>query len=226
VRARFPGVIREVRKGLGEKVAAGQVLATVQSNESLETYSVAAPVSGVVLERSAVSGEATGEEPLFVVGDLSELWAELDVFGGDLGRIKPGQHVRVTSLDDTVVAVSQIAAVSPVTTHSTQSVRARVVLDNASGHWRPGQFVHGDVTAAEAEVPLAVKNTALQRFRDFTVVFAQVGDVYEVRMLELGRTDGEWTEVLGGLEPGENYVAGNSFLIKADIEKSGASHDH
>jgi cobalt-zinc-cadmium efflux system membrane fusion protein len=226
VRARFPGVIREVRKGLGEKVAAGQVLATVQSNESLETYSVAAPVSGVVLERSAVSGEATGEEPLFVVGDLSELWAELDVFGGDLGRIKPGQPVRVTSLDDTVVAVSQIAAVSPVTTHSTQSVRARVVLDNASGHWRPGQFVHGDVTAAEAEVPLAVKNTALQRFRDFTVVFAQVGDVYEVRMLELGRTDGEWTEVLGGLEPGENYVAGNSFLIKADIEKSGASHDH
>lgn len=226
VRARFPGVIREVRKGLGEAVAAGDVLATVQSNESLQTYPVTAPVGGVVLLRSAVAGEATGEEPLFVVGDLSRLWAELDVFGRDLARIRPGQPVRVASLDEQQVAESVIAALSPVTTHASQSVRARVVLENAQGLWRPGQFVHSEVTVAETKVPLAVKNSALQRFRDFTVVFAQVGDTYEVRMLALGRTDGVWTEVLGGLEPGERYVTGNSFLIKADIDKSGASHDH
>ncbi len=226
VRARFPGVIREVRKGLGEAVAAGDVLATVQSNESLQTYPVTAPVGGVVLLRSAVAGEATSEEPLFVVGDLSRLWAELDVFGRDLARIRPGQPVRVASLDEQQVAESVIAALSPVTTHASQSVRARVVLDNTQGLWRPGQFVHGEVTVAETKAPLAVKNSALQRFRDFTVVFAQVGDTYEVRMLELGKTDGTWTEVLGGLEPGERYVTGNSFLIKADIDKSGASHDH
>ena len=45
-------------------------------------------------------------------------------------------------------------------------------------------------------------------------------------MLDLGASDGTWTEVLGGIEPGQAYVAENSFLIKADIEKSGASHDH
>ncbi|MGE0031355.1 MAG: efflux RND transporter periplasmic adaptor subunit [Steroidobacteraceae bacterium] len=226
VRARFPGVIREVRRGLGEAVAAGDLLATVQSNESFETYPVTSPVGGVVLVRSAVAGESTGEEPLFVVGDLSKLWAELDVFGRDLASIKPGQPVRVASLDEQQAAESVIAAISPVTTHASQSVRARVVLDNGQGLWRPGQFVHGEVTVAETSTPLAVKNSALQRFRDFTVVFAQVGDTYEVRMLELGKTDGIWSEVLGGLEPGERYVTANSFLIKADIEKSGASHDH
>lgn len=226
VRARFPGVIREVRKALGETVAAGDLLATVQSNESLETYRVTSPVGGVVLLRSAVAGEATGEEPMFVVGDLSKLWAELDVFGGDLASIKPGQPVRIASLDEQRAAESVIAAISPVTSHASQSVRARVVIDNAQELWRPGQFVHGEVTVAETRAPLAVKNSALQRFRDFTVVFAQVGDTYEVRMLELGKTDGIWTEVLGGLEPGERYVTGNSFLIKADIDKSGASHDH
>lgn len=226
VRARFPGVIREVRKALGKTVAAGDLLATVQSNESLETYRVTSPVGGVVLLRSAVAGEATGEEPMFVVGDLSKLWAELDVFGRDLASIKPGQPVRIASLDEQRAAESVIAAISPVTSHASQSVRARVVLDNAQELWRPGQFVHGEVTVAETTAPLAVKNSALQRFRDFTVVFAQVGDTYEVRMLELGKTDGKWTEVLGGLEPGERYVTGNSFLIKADIDKSGASHDH
>jgi cobalt-zinc-cadmium efflux system membrane fusion protein len=45
-------------------------------------------------------------------------------------------------------------------------------------------------------------------------------------MLEIGRRSAEWTEVLGGIDPGEVYVTSNSYLIKADIEKSGASHDH
>lgn len=226
VRARFPGMIREVRANLGESVRAGAVLAIVQSNESLENYSVTAPVAGTVLERTAVAGEATGEEPMFVVGDLTKLWAELDVFGRDLARVKPGQPVRVLSLDGEVEAAGTIASLSPVTTHASQSVRARVVLDNAAGQWRPGQFVHGVVTIAEAAVPLAVKSEALQAFRDFTVVFARVGETYEVRMLELGVRDGESVEVLGGIDPGTPYVVEQSFLVKADVEKSGASHDH
>jgi cobalt-zinc-cadmium efflux system membrane fusion protein len=78
----------------------------------------------------------------------------------------------------------------------------------------------------EHEVPLAVRREGLQAFRDFTVVYAQVGDQYEVRMLDLGRAAGEYVEVLGGIEPGTRYVAVNSYVIKADIEKSGASHDH
>ena len=86
--------------------------------------------------------------------------------------------------------------------------------------------VKGDVLVKEKEVPLAVKNSALQRFRDFTVVFAKYGDTYEVRMLELGVSDDINVEVLSGLKPGTEYVTENSFLIKADIEKSGASHDH
>ena len=86
--------------------------------------------------------------------------------------------------------------------------------------------VSATVAVAEREVALAVKESGLQRFRDFTVVFAQVGETYEVRMLELGARDGEYAEVLGGLKPGTRYVAEQSFLIKADVEKSAASHDH
>jgi membrane fusion protein, heavy metal efflux system len=73
---------------------------------------------------------------------------------------------------------------------------------------------------------LAVPLSALQRFRDFDVVFAQVGEAYEVRMLTLGRRDASLVEVLDGLAPGTVYVTDNSYLIKADIEKAGASHDH
>jgi cobalt-zinc-cadmium efflux system membrane fusion protein len=75
-------------------------------------------------------------------------------------------------------------------------------------------------------VQLAVRREALQRFRDFDVVFARYGDTYEVRMLELGHGDREFVEVLDGISPGVEYVTANSYLIKADIEKAGASHDH
>jgi len=71
---------------------------------------------------------------------------------------------------------------------------------------------------------LAVKRTGLQAFRDFTVVYAQIGEEYEVRMLDLGLQAGEWAEVLGGLEPGTRYVSGNSYVIKADIEPLSNSH--
>jgi cobalt-zinc-cadmium efflux system membrane fusion protein len=82
------------------------------------------------------------------------------------------------------------------------------------------------VTVAETAVDIAVPLSALQTFRDFDVVFARVDDTYEVRMLTLGRRDSVHAEVLGGLAPGTEYVTENSYLIKADIEKAGASHDH
>jgi cobalt-zinc-cadmium efflux system membrane fusion protein len=87
-------------------------------------------------------------------------------------------------------------------------------------------LIDAKITTAVKDVPLAVRAEGIQQFRDFQVVYAQVGSTYEVRMLELGATDGEYVEVLGGLAPGTTYVAENSYLIKADIEKSGASHDH
>jgi cobalt-zinc-cadmium efflux system membrane fusion protein len=150
---------------------------------------------------------------------------ELDVFGRDLPNVQAGQSVAVETFDGYRVQ-GKIDWISPLAAHASQSVRARIPLPNPDGRLRPGQFVRGRVTIAEHDVPLAVRKSAVQRFRDFQVVFARFGETYEVRMLDLGRGDNEWVEVLGGLAPGTDYVTSNSYLIKADIDKSGASHDH
>ncbi|HEY5810337.1 MAG TPA: efflux RND transporter periplasmic adaptor subunit [Povalibacter sp.] len=226
VRARYPGVVREIGVQPFGTVAKGAVLAQVQSNESLLNYAVTAPIAGTIVEQHAQVGEATSDLPLFTIVDISRVWVELDVFQRELARINEGQRVELSDLDGKVIANGHIGRVAPLAIHGSQSVRARVVIDNAAGQLRPGQFVSGRVTVAETQVPLAVQRTALQRFRDFEVVFAQVGDTYEVRMLELGRSDATQVEVVGGLKAGTRYVTANSYLIKADIEKSGASHDH
>jgi membrane fusion protein, heavy metal efflux system len=226
VRARYPGIVRAVAVQPWATVAKGAALASVQSNESLQNYSINAPIGGVIVEHRAQIGEATGEDTLFTIVDLSRVWVELDVFQNDLARIADDQPVEVFDLDGRKLAAGRVSRIAPLAVHGSQSVRARVVLDNAAGSLRPGQFVSGRVTVDEFRAALAVEKSALQRFRDSDVVFEQVGDTYEVRMLELGRADATHVEVLAGLDPGVRYVTSNSYLIKADIEKSGASHDH
>lgn len=226
VRPRFPGMVNAVHSELGDAVSAGDVLATVQSNESLQDYAVEAPIDGLIIKRDVQLGEASGDQPLFVIADLSEVWVELDVFVRDMDRIRKGMPVTIETLDRRYQTAAEIDWVSPLTAHASQSVRARVVVSNEDGRLRPGQFVRGRVSVAENPVSLAVKRSALQRFREFDVVFARFGDIYEVRMVELGRRSRDWAEVLGGIEAGTHYVTENSYLIKADIEKAGADHHH
>ncbi len=226
VRPRFAGVVKAVHFELGDKVRAGDVLATIQSNESLQNYHVRAPIDGQIVKRDLQVGEATGESPLFIIADHSDVWIELDIFVRDLAFIKKGQTVLLETLDGNDQVTAAIDWVSPLTSHASQSVRARVTVANKEGILRPGQFIRGLVTIAEHDVALAVRQSALQRFRDFQVVYARFDDTYEVRMLELGRSNQNWVEVLAGIEAGTQYVTTNSYLIKADIEKSGASHDH
>lgn len=225
VRPRFPGVVTSVTRTVGDVVARGETLATVETNESLRAVAVEAPIGGLIVDRQVQAGQATGQDPLFVITDLSEVWIYLDVFGDDIDTVAAGQAVRIETLSGTVLDET-IDWISPLVAHGSQSVRARVTVPNPDGRLRPGQFVRASVEIARHAVPLAVRLDALQRFRESDVVFARVGDVYEVRMLELGRRDAERVEVLDGLRPGEDYVTTNSYLIKADIEKSGASHDH
>jgi cobalt-zinc-cadmium efflux system membrane fusion protein len=225
VSARFDGVIKSVEVSVGDTVRSGQALARVESNESLNPYTLTAPIGGVVTERAANPGEHTDGRRLFTIMDTSSVWVDLAVFPSDLSSVQAGAPVVIHAANGDIRrggVVSRLNTVAEVN----QSVLARVVLDNADGALVPGMFLTGEIQAAEHAVPLAVKRTGLQSFRDFTVVYALVGDEYEVRMLDLGRQDAEWIEVLGGLDPGTRYVTTNSYLVKADIEKSGASHDH
>jgi cobalt-zinc-cadmium efflux system membrane fusion protein len=224
--ARFPGPIRSITVGVGDAVRQGQTLATVESNVSLAPYTVTSPIDGVVLARSATVGEVAGESPLFEIADLSALWVDVHLFGGDAQHIVAGLPIEVTRLSDGVSASTTLDRVLPATATASQSTVGRARIDNADGRWRPGAAVRARVTVAENAVPLAVPLAALQRFRDWDVVFVRIGEDYEIRPLELGRRDGVHVEVLDGLKAGDEIVVEQSYLVKADIEKSGASHDY
>jgi len=223
---RFPGVIRSVAKRVGDAVRQGEALATVESNESLQTYVLTAPLSGVVTARHANPGEQTGERALFTVADLSTVWVEVALFPRDRARVQTGQSVRARSSDTGAVADGKVVYIAPFGSASNQTLTARVLLDNADGLWAPGLYVTVEVTLAESQVPVAVRNEALQILDGRTVVFAEGPAGFEPLPVDTGRSDSEATEILAGLKAGDRYVAGNSFILKAELGKGEAEHDH
>jgi len=223
--ARFEGVIKAIHVSLGQQVKAGTPLISIESNESLKSYVLRADIAGEIAALPVNIGEATAGRTLVSIVDRSRQVVLLKAFPDDRRRIALNNSVQL--LNDAMgdVGEGKVQWISPLL-NADQSADIRVSVDTSNLALPVGSFVRGDVEVARYEVPLAVKRQALQSFRDFTVVYAKVGDQYEVRMLELGREAGDWVEVLGGLKAGTEYVTDNSFIIKADIEKSGASHDH
>ena len=227
VRPRYPGVAREARKRLGDLVAKDEVVAVVESNESLQRYEVRSAIAGTVIEKDVTAGEFVNPDAsLYTVLDLSSVWVDLSVFRRDYASLKVGAPVVVTSVEGGTSAKGTLTYLSPVGAPASQSLLARVEIPNPENHWQPGVFVTGEVTTAEEQVPVAVRSDAIQTFRDWDVVFMNDGKVFEIAILEVGRRDAEWTEVVSGIAAGQRYVSKNSFVVKADIGKSGASHDH
>lgn len=223
---------------LAETVAAQKLVSLGDSAESIERlaaaaaetlprFEVRAPLDGVVLERDVTAGEAVApDRTLFVVGDLSSVWVEATLSAADVGAVRVGQAATVRSNDLGEDVSGRVTFLSPRVDATTRRAIARLTIANTDGRWRPGLFVTVRLVQSTATVAMAVPVEAIQTFRDWQVVFFRFGDWFEARPLELGRSDGQWVEVLSGLRPGDRYAATNSFAIKAEIGKLGATHDH
>ena len=227
VMPRFPGVVRSVRKRLGDPVSQGELLATIESNESLQAFELRSQLAGTVIAKDVAPGEfVSTERELFQIADLGSVWVDLDVYRRDFGRLRVGQPAHVDAGDGTAPVETKLAYLSPIGSVNTQTLLARAVLPNPDQSWRPGLFVTAEVEVGTSPVPVAVSVDALQRLRDWDVVFLAVGDVFEAQPVELGRRDATHVEVVAGLAAGQSYVAAGSFVLKAEAGKSGATHDH
>jgi len=223
IRARFPGLIKNVVVEIGDAVDAGDLLATVEANASLKGYALRAPIKGIVTERHANAGELAQNQVLFSLVNPEQLWAEIRVFEGQLADVRTGQLLSLSST--TQQTQSAIENIMP-SLDDHPFVIARAKINNATGIWSPGMFVEGDIVVETVNASLVVNNRALQTLDGQRGIFTQHGERYEFHPLTLGRSDRQFSEVLDGLRTGAVYVVENSYLIKADIEKSGAAHEH
>lgn len=227
VTPRFPGIVREIKKRIGDTVEKGELLAKIESNQSLTTYEMRAPISGTVIDRQISLGEyASEQKPAFVVADISTVWVDLSVYKRDLPRVRVGDTVVIDVGDGGEPIKAQLSYVSPVGSSDTQSALVRAVVANKGLRLRTGLFVSARLILSAKQVSVVVKGTALQSVDNKNVVFVRNGDKFEAREVEIGSRDVDNVEIVFGLMDGDRYAAGNSFVVKAELGKSEASHDH
>jgi cobalt-zinc-cadmium efflux system membrane fusion protein len=224
---RFPGIVREVRKKIGDRVKKGDVLAIIESNESLSPYEVTSLIDGTVIEMHLTKGEVINDASHdIVVADLSYVWADLNVYQKDLQYIRTGQRAVISGGAKMPEAQGKISYLSPVVSEATRTAIARVVLPNPDGRWRPGLFVNGRVVTESAAVPLAVPKTALETYEGQTVIFVKTADGFKPQPVSIGRSNRTHVEILEGLKPGQAYVAKGAFTLKAELQKESFGGDH
>ena len=219
--ARFPGVIKSVNVSIGDAVKKGDHIATVESNESLKTYSIHTPASGIIVQRQVNPGELTQDRRLLVVSNLDTVWVEFRIYPEKQETVSAGQPVSITINNQVIRSV--VAHLVPV--ESKPYVLARVQLKNDELKLSPGLLAKGKIHTDEFNVALVVTKDAVQELGERLGVFVKEDEAYEFAPLVLGKSDDNFIEVVSGIEPGADYVSENSYLIKADILKSEAEDD-
>lgn len=196
-----------------------------QAEHHFTRYELRASLNGTVIQKHLTTGEAVKkDDDIFLLADLSDVWVNFSIPQKELNKVRLGQKVFIKEEQKTINA--KLSYLSSVIDEKTRTVTGRVVISNKKGDLRPGGYVTAELVLEERKVALAVEPDAIQSFRDWSVVFVKYGSLIEARPLELGADDGNRVEVLEGLKAGEEYVVKNSYAVKAEIEKSGATHSH
>ncbi len=229
---RYAGVIREVRARLGDSVRQGDALAVIESNASLTPYEIVAPIAGRVVEMHAALGEFVGEDrDLFVVADLSSVWANCDVFAEDLPHVRIGQRMTIAAVGSEDTVRGTVDYISPALNEKTRAAVVRAILPGSSV-WRPGLFIRGTLRVPGGEPVAAVARDAVQLLGETQVIFIEGDEPGEFRPapVKTGRGDGTMIELVEGPPPGTKYVSAGAFELKAQIvtRESGshAGHGH
>ena len=222
VKARFPGLITKLAVNVGDNVNAGDVILEIESSDSLQRYTVSAPISGVITKRFANVGEVASDNVLLTIADYGQLWVQYKIFASQSHLIAKGQSVRVSSEFSSAQSKINYLLANQVQPFSI----ARVPLDNSQGQWSAGQMLVGEIVTSHHTAALIIDNRALQEIDGEQVIFVTNAGGYQTRHITLGQSDGQFSQVLAGLKAGEQYAVNNSYLLKADLGKSSASHAH
>lgn len=225
---RFDGTVQTIHARLADQVKKGDVLAVLESSDTLRPFEVKAPFDGTIVSYDITPGQTVAAgTSLFTVADLSTVWADLQIYQKNFGEIKKGLSARIDGGHKLPTFRGVIDYVAPIVDEHTRTGLARIVVDNAERVWKPGMFIKGSVAVEEHTVEVMVPRSAVLTVEDGPAVYVQTAEGFEPRPIQIGHSDSEYVQVVRGLKAGETYVSKNPISIKAEMGKgSFGGHNH
>ena len=197
-------------------------------------FMIKAPISGVISQKDIVVGENVQlADQLFVIEQLKDLWLEFSLPNQFYGQLQAGQdiHFKVNGLNQVYAATIQ--SLNSQADQQTGRLVVRAKLNSQAAELRPNVMVNVLITEPTEKSALRIQKTALQKINGKDSIFiveAQEKDQvhFKAENVVIGQasSDGQWLEVLSGLSAGQKYVGQGSFLLKSELEKDEAAHEH
>jgi cobalt-zinc-cadmium efflux system membrane fusion protein len=217
---------------IDEASAAQKLAAGAGPRASAAGLPLIAPLDGTVVEKHVTIGEILAPNTqAFTIADLSRLWVWSTAHSRELGRVQQGQRAYIRSDGMDAPILGRVDYVEAMLGERTRTARARIVIETPAPGWRPGMFVTSELVVGEIDAPVVVREEAIQRLGDHPVIFVEEDGRFEARPVELGRAgrdaEGHLVRAVdAGLRAGEPYVARNAFILKAELGKGSAGHEH
>lgn len=191
-------------------------------NSGMSTSQVNSKISGTVIARNARLGQVVAPaEELFVIADLSHVWAVAEIPEQQIAHIKEGQslNIEVPALDDAKLT-GTLAFVGDIVNPATRTVMARANISNREMLLKPDMLIT-ILLEAKPEKVVAVPSSAVVRENNADHVFVKTAQdkQYKLIPVTLGRAYQEHKEVLQGLQPGDQIVLDGAFHVNNERKR-------
>ncbi len=211
------------------------VATLLKTGEIAPQYRVLAPIDGQILEREVTLGELVrpDRDALLIIADLSKVWVIADVPEARIGEVGKGSvsRVKVATLKGKVLE-GTVTYIAPALDSNTRSAKVRIEIKDDNGVLRPGMFAHATISPPAtdaAEAVLAVPEEAIQTVEGGPAVFVPCEgepNTFAKRAVTIGKPAAGMVQVLTGLNEGDSVIVSGSFILKAELGKNGAAHEH
>lgn len=196
--------------------------------DSASSFPVVAPLSGIVLEKTAIVGElATPEKALFTVSDLSNIWVEGNLADRQIGQVRVGAPAEVTvDAYPGETFRGKVTYLAGTLDPVTRTLLARVEIANRDLRLKPQMFARMTIVTGERSPRLTVPVSAVVLVQGEPAVFVADGNTFAPRPVERGETIGDRVVIARGLDVGDRIAIDNVFDLKARLLKSQIGDEH
>ena len=202
-------------------------------NASNGRYILKAPISGVISKKDLVIGEnVQSASQLFTIDQLDQLWLEFIVPNAEIAGLSPNQKIEFKSLQTDKIYKAVIQTLNIEADAQTGRLQVRAKVQSSTAELRPNLMVNVLLQQHSDSTALRILQSAVQNVDGKNVIFVATQQGQQVEFhptpIKLGQSskDSQYIEVLGGLNQGQKYAAQGSFLLKSELEKGEASHEH
>jgi len=199
-------------------VSDAQINEVLATGRPMRTVTLTAPASGFVIDKKVVQGQSiqAGDE-LYTIADLSDVWVEAQLREEDAGRVGIGATatLQFTSYPGRPFS-GRVTYIDPMLGEQARTVKARITVPNSDGRIKPGMYATV-ILNSSTQSALTVPRSAVVQTGERALVFVDLGNgKLNAQAVRLGRTGGEYVEVLSGLTSGQRVVTSAQFLIDSE----------